>query len=408
MPRFRFQPTGPARAGLLLVMLTALTLPTLAEPPHVMNGPEPRDGVHELKLEEVWRHGGEDDDIFFGLVSSVATDPDGNLYVLDSQLAQVMVFSPDGEHLRDVGRQGSGPGEYENPNQVVMLPDGTLGVSQLFPGKLVRLSLDGTPRDNVTIDSSDGGFAVITNVRSGGGNLVIAGMEAKFDQATAHFDRHLFVRSYDLASTILHEYFAKDQVWDFSTPFTLSELDADFVWFRMAVDHQGRLVVGEPREDYAVSVYAADGTLERVFGRAYEPLRRDKAIKARFQAIMDAQLRQMPPGTQTEVADMTQTIWGIYCHPDGTYWVTTARGMYTPPQGVLTSWDVFGADGEFLRQVEARVPGKPGVDMLLLTDHGYALEITGFWDAVLSSMGATAQNEDAEAMEIICYKVLAD
>jgi len=40
----------------------------------------------------------------------------------------------------------------------------------------------------------------------------------------------------------------------------------------------------------------------------------------------------------------------------------------------------------------------------MLTEHGYAVKITGFWDAALSAMGA-ASDEDAEAMEIVCYKI---
>ena len=90
--------TSSVRLLLLMLLVAALALPAVAEPARVENGPTPRDGIDQLELEEIWRHGGEDDeDVLFGLVSSVITDADGLLYVLDSQLAQVNVFSPDGE-----------------------------------------------------------------------------------------------------------------------------------------------------------------------------------------------------------------------------------------------------------------------------------------------------------------------
>ncbi|MBD3221414.1 6-bladed beta-propeller [bacterium] len=391
----------------LTALIVLVAVGAAAEVPRVTNGAEPRDGMAELQLEEIWRHGGiDDEEVLFGLVTSVVTDDEGNLYVLDAQLAEVMVFSPDGEFLRTIGRQGSGPGEFQTPQQLAMLPGGGVGVTQMFPGKLVGLNLDGTPLGDVTIgDATAGEFAVLINVASGGGNLVVSGMELGFDQATMSQDRHMFVRSYDLDGTMQQEYVSGDQTWVFDSSFVLRETESDFVWWRLAVDHQGRVVVGEPREDYEISVYAADGTLQRVFGREYETLERTEAIKARFRAMLDAQTGQLPPGTETEVAERAQDIWGIHCHADGSYWVTSSRGMYEPPEGALVMWDVFSPEGEFVRQVHAKVPGQPGTDRLLLTDHGYAVKITGFWDAVLSAMGAGGQSEEAEPMEIVCYRI---
>jgi hypothetical protein len=394
----------------LLVLAAALALlamPALAEAPRIMNGPTPRDGVHELQLEEIWRHGGEyDEEVLFGLVSSVATDEDGNLYVLDAQLAQVNVFSPDGELTGTLGRQGTGPGEFQAPQQIAMLPGGGVGVSQVFPGKLVCLNLDGTPMGEISIgDPTAGNFAVLINARSGGDNLVVSGIELGFDQATLSQDRHQFVRSYDLDGTMLTEYVTKKDVWKFDQSFVLEETSSDFVWWRLAVDPEGRVVVGEPRQEYEISVYAPDGTLERVFGREYESWQRTDEVKARFQAMLDAQTAQLPPGTGTKVSDFEQDVCGIHCHADGTYWVTSSRQMYTPPEGAFTAWDVYSAEGEFLREVRANIPGRPGTDLLMLTAHGYAVKITGFWDAVLSAMGADGQNEEAEAMEIVCYRV---
>ncbi len=407
---FRYHSKLPAsgRLLLLLVMLAALALPAVAEPPRVMNGPTPRDGVTELKLEEVWRHGGEDDEeVLFGLPTSVVTDQDGNLYVLDTQLNQVMVFSPDGEFTGTVGRQGSGPGEFQNAQQVAMLPGGGLGISQTFPGKLVGLNLDGTPLGDVQIgDPTSGGFAVLINVSSGGDNLVVSGMEGSFNQADLSLTRHLFVRSYSLDGTMNQEYVAKDQIWKFDGTFTLRETEADFVWWRMAVDARGRVVVGIPRTGYEISVFSPEGTPELVFGREYPPMERTDAMKTRFQAMLDAQMQQLPPGSENELATLAQDIWGIHCHQDGTYWVTSSRGMYDPPDGVFTAWDVFSPEGEYVREVRASLPGTPGTDLLRLTEHGYAVMITGFWDAVLSVMGAGSQNEDAEAMEIVCYRVV--
>ncbi|MBC8424555.1 hypothetical protein H8E07_10560 [bacterium] len=71
--------------------------------------------------------------------------PDGSLYVLDHQLCHVVVISADGEHLRDITREGDGPGEPRQPMGLVILADDVLGVGMGFPAKLVTLKTDGTP-----------------------------------------------------------------------------------------------------------------------------------------------------------------------------------------------------------------------------------------------------------------------
>ena len=78
---------------------------------HVMNGTVPREGTRVLKLEELWRVGGADDETIFGLLTQVLGDEDGNVYLLDAQLHQVFVYSPEGHLIRSLFREGEGPGE---------------------------------------------------------------------------------------------------------------------------------------------------------------------------------------------------------------------------------------------------------------------------------------------------------
>jgi len=420
-PTLSADPVRLVRRGLLPALpVLMLALACLAQPaaaatvetvdgvPHVRNGAEPRDGVRTLQLEEIWRRGGADDEeVLLGIITSVISGPDGNLYVLDAQLMEIKVFSPEGELVRTLGRQGQGPGEFQNAQQITFLPGGeSIGVAQTFPGKLVGINLDGTPAGEITLggDPAAGGFAVLINATLGGENLVCSGIELKFDQATMSMDRHHFVRSYGADGERRHEYFSKDVHWEFDAGFVLREDESDFVWWRLAVDPQGRVLIGQPRNQYEISVYSEDGELERVFGRQYESWKRTEKLMARYDAMMEAQSQQLPPGTERVVEEYEQDLWGIRALGDGTYWVGTSRGMYDPPAGAFCVWDVFSGDGEFVEQVRADIPGKPGTDMLMMTDHGYAVMITGFWDAVLAVMGA-GQSDEAEPMEIVCYRV---
>jgi len=64
----------------------------------------------------------------FGDIGGVGFDAAGNLYVLDTQTAEIHVVGTDGELLRTFGSQGEGPGELNRPDDMVVLPDGRVAV----------------------------------------------------------------------------------------------------------------------------------------------------------------------------------------------------------------------------------------------------------------------------------------
>lgn len=64
------------------------------------------------------------DEYLIGSPRSLAVGPDGTIYLLDTQVPVLRFYGPDGTHVRDIGRQGGGPGEYERPDGMATLSDG--------------------------------------------------------------------------------------------------------------------------------------------------------------------------------------------------------------------------------------------------------------------------------------------
>jgi hypothetical protein len=56
------------------------------------------------------------DEYILGSPEGLAVAEDGTIYVLDTQVPVLRAFGADGRHLRDLGRSGAGPGEYESPD----------------------------------------------------------------------------------------------------------------------------------------------------------------------------------------------------------------------------------------------------------------------------------------------------
>jgi 6-bladed beta-propeller len=98
----------------------------------VRNGTEGVWGPGEAwRAVEVTRIGSEDAAdpvVLFGDVWDVTLDALGRIYVLDRQPKEVRVFARTGEHVRTLGREGQGPGEFMNPIGLAWGPDGNLWV----------------------------------------------------------------------------------------------------------------------------------------------------------------------------------------------------------------------------------------------------------------------------------------
>ena len=53
----------------------------------------------------------------------IKADDAGNIYVVDEQAHSIKVFDKDGNHLKDIGREGEGPGEFMYPNEMTFIED---------------------------------------------------------------------------------------------------------------------------------------------------------------------------------------------------------------------------------------------------------------------------------------------
>ena len=78
----------------------------------------------------------------FGREMDIALDGARNIFVLDRLNHRVAHFSSRGEHLGDIGRAGSGPGEFQDPRTLSLLPDGRLIISDRGTRIVVFLPTD--------------------------------------------------------------------------------------------------------------------------------------------------------------------------------------------------------------------------------------------------------------------------
>lgn len=103
-------------------------------------GPPPEPGPWRLSPEPVLEIGTiEGDEAYvFGRIRGAVRLSDGRIAVADAGAPDLRIFDAEGRHVRTLGREGEGPGEFQGPSLLGALPGDTLVV---VDGQLRRISL---------------------------------------------------------------------------------------------------------------------------------------------------------------------------------------------------------------------------------------------------------------------------
>ncbi len=411
-------------AGFMTAMILAGTVSAQAGQevvvdgvPHVRNPSTPPQGVETLHLQEIWSVGGPgEEDVLFGLVSDIGGDEDGNCYIMDAQLCQVHVYSPEGQWMRTLFRQGEGPGEVQSPRDMVLLGDGSVGLVEEFPGKIVRVDRTGHPLNSITPGAEDptrGGWVGLIMACSRGGRLIYSGQHPGEDAGPGKQARVYFLESQAEDGGAGVRYLQTETLWDFSD-FVFSEtIDTPPFWWAMEIGPDGRIYTVADRDRYAISVYRPDGTLERVIERDFELWKRTPEERERARLLYESAVGGMsiPYRIDIEAFEPAISYWhrALRVDDDGMLWVVSSRGIREQPNGIMLTYDVFDPAGHFVKQVAVACEGDGFGDVLFFLGDDRIVQVKGYMDALAAQFGRgtafTAEGEEHMVPEVVYYRI---
>jgi hypothetical protein len=375
---------------------------------HVMNPAESKQKPVTVELEEAWRIGGEDDEEIFGVITSIISDDKGNFYMLDSQLNEVKVYSPGGEHLRNIGREGEGPGEFRGASNLFLVPGGNIGVLQAFPGKIVTLTPEGDPGEEFPLPEVEGGgFRILLQAQYAGKKLAL--IYALNQPSETGFTQENILALVDSSGPSEVQLHSQSSSMQAASP-KIAETEWDsFRNGRWSASSDGRAFAAPRYGEYTINVWSSDGKLERVIHRDYPEHKRSAEEKERILEIYKGFTRQIPiPDIEYVIEDSHNQIGAIFARDDGSLWVLTSRGSNDLDDGVVGVFDVFDKKGRFVQQVELKGEGNPRSDgYFFVKDRLFV--VTDFLAALMALQGGGGSVEDAEEepelMQVISYKL---
>jgi hypothetical protein len=396
---------------MVLFVVTCFVLPQIAHAAEtVVHSNQPLLPTRTVELEEIWRVGGNNSDLMFGLMVNATTDTEGRVYLMDQQLNTVTVVSPTGEVLRQIFREGDGPGEIRTPQGIALLSDGRVALAQQFPGKFIMVDSIGDPAGVITViggKTANEGFTALAGCSARNGNLVVSGMfQLPADNKQSRTSYVASINPVD--GTEVLRYRVHDTVLDFGKA-VLIEREMVAPCYTHAQGPDGRMYFARDWREYAIEVLSPDGTLEKVITRNFEPRQRTQQEKDRINELFEVQAAQMPFPITWEIEPTEQYIGGMHVDTSGTLWVSNNQSESNLPPGIFTSYDTYDTTGHWKQAVHIACEGDPAYDGLIFLNDDRVLLVKGLVLAGLTATGSQGAVFDEEGgqdeMEVICCRL---
>jgi hypothetical protein len=305
--------------------------------------------------------------------------------------------------VRTIGRQGEGPGEFQNGADMYWGPGGEIGVVQSWPGKIVMITPEGDPGTTFALPYRDGGGWQSASRGAGhDGEIILAGTAwTREGEQNVQFT---YLKRYDADGNERATY------QDNRSEVQFGEFEFDektWVDFqrRWAVANDGRVAAALGFDDYRIHVWNRDGTLDRIIERPdYPAVERTADEKKTFQAMYDAFTR-WNRGSTFKVSDTHQAVERLFFREDGTLWVQSGAERWRAGDGVFTSFDVYDTQGQFVRTVAFVADADAAEDGLFFAGENIYV-VTDLYNAMMARIGGGDEADvdmDAEPVTVISF-----
>ena len=326
------------------------------------------DSAALLGLEPLLRIGETDgaEEYTFGYVGQILPAPHGDVYVWDGQANVLRRYDSTGTFVRQVGRKGGGPGEYDMPIGMDALPDG-------------RLAIWDARHQRVNVYDSTGTF--VGSWRAATNYFMQHALRV---DSAGRINLQIPIGERDATGTMpigIVRYTADGAALDtlvppmLPTPGTLSQegkQGSGVMVMRHYIPYLPQpdwrvsplgYLVSTPSDRYAITLARPDGPLR--IERDVPAVAVDEAERSQIERSMTRSIQRQSPGWRWNgppVPDRKPPVEGLRVADDGRIWVarsfaservddpdadTTdgeAEQLWRSPSG----YDVFGADGHWL------------------------------------------------------------
>ncbi len=287
-----------------------------------------------------------DSNYVFGKPTLAFHSPSGDIAILDIQKLCILFYSPEGEYIQTVGREGSGPGEFLMPACFTFLSDGGIAVSDVMAGKITFFDSDYEYSDQL-IGFFPSAPTVIIGVDSG----AIVGMLTAFDQTEEGMFLGFSLARWEGEIEPTVEYYSTFEPFD---PTDIAASSKDII-FMIAASPDGKVFCAPfSTDDFIIEGYMPDGTsFLHIEDEDFRKVRKtDEEIQDEIDRVNESMAAYGAEGLIEWEPDLYKTsISSLSIDSFDRLWVR--MGIYSE-----IVFRVYNMDGEFLFTAGVDFPGE--------------------------------------------------
>ena len=284
----------------------------------------------------------EGDDVYiFNDPRDIDADREGNIYVLDFRDCTIKKYDPQGIHIKNIGRSGEGPGEFQRPLGLCLSEQGNIFVADWSTRKIHVLNSDGEFERAINVDRLNQ-ISVTRNEE-----LIIG---AKYPVKGEKDEIQYFYRvgTYDQEKNkILNFYSQKQHRWDRLSDETFTFEYPLFV--RWATNSKDQIIIATANT-YEMKVFTPGGSLLSKYILEVKPIPVTGEAKRKISGILD-RLRSGLGIDDPEIRKIVEYHPVFNCisiDEKDRIWVERYDPFQSDKAHKEIIYDVFSPDGKFL------------------------------------------------------------
>ncbi len=311
-----------------------------------------------------------DENYLFHYPTDIDSDSQGNIYVLDYGACIIKKYDPEGKHIKDIGRRGQGPGEFQRPVRFCLSETETIYVEDLQIESIHVFNQDGIYLKSIHFPNLSR-FSITKNEE------IIIGYHAYIPGGNEELKHEYKVSKYSPQKKEVIEFYSQEQPWP-------SQLTGDDITFlspylvRWVLDSADNIYIGTANR-YEVKVFSIEPILLFKLTMDVDPI----PITGEAEKKLSEMLMRYKDFTDTNKAKKTLEFFPLFysfsLDEKDRLWIERYPPLWKDGSKTESLFDVFSSEGKFLflatinKNISSQLIFKNGYAYSLITEEsGYS------------------------------------
>lgn len=354
-----------------------------------------------FQMEEIFRISQDESQPYvFGIIEDLQFDQNGDIYILDTQIKNVKVFSRSGAFLRTIGREGSGPGELTAPGSMVLFGENGLGVVSKRFGRITKIDkITGDPLGRFRVEGREKMNTSLGRVKWSD-PFFIAVISEAVGEEFLFWRRYLGVFPDSAEDLVFPETILQEVGWN--TGKAREENEYYGIWDPWAVLPSGSVILVPFWTSYELDIFDLTGQQLTKIKQPFQSRLRGEQEKNRYLDLICGGISPEVIGVEMVLEDHEAVVRRVFPRGNGDIWVQTSAPA---KEGVFLELDCFDSTGNPFGVVSVIGPGDSFRDQYYFGPDNVLFVIHGGEGFIHTHRGRDSGDTEYE-LDLVCYKMV--